>query len=367
MVYVALTILIGISSGIYTSGYLSKLKVVGILKSTSYAGNKKSIIRSILIVIELIVFCSFVSSTFIIRSQYIFAISKDPGYYNKDIIMVNLGRDFKGYSAFINNLTSNPNIISAAGVMDGLPMQGSMTFMLPNFQNKQLQVKIEGLAVDYNYLKTMGVRFVEGRDFSRDFASDMTESIILNQTAIKSLGITDPKTEKIGNKNIIGIVRDFNLHSLHSEIPPVAIDMTDTFIDQVAIHFKPGTLKSILPFLEAEWKKAAPDRPFIYLTIEDIIKDLYSSEKNLTAIISIFALFTIVIAAFGLFGLTLFIGRTRTKEIGLKKVFGSSEKKIVLSFLFENFLLTAIAVLISVPVTYYFMSQWLTNFVYKVS
>jgi putative ABC transport system permease protein len=143
--------------------------------------------------------------------------------------------------------------------------------------------------------------------------------------------------------------------------------MTDTYINQVAVHFKPGTLNSLLPFLDTEWKKAAPDRPFIYLTIEDIIKGLYSSEKNLTAIISIFALFTIVIAAFGLFGLTLFVGRTRTREIGLKKVFGSSEKRIVQSFLFENFILTAIAVLISVPITYYFMSNWLTNFAYKVT
>jgi putative ABC transport system permease protein len=173
--------------------------------------------------------------------------------------------------------------------------------------------------------------------------------------------------KKLGNQTIIGVVKDFNLHSIHSDIPPLSIQMDDRYIQQVAVHFKPTTLKSILPFLELEWKKAAPDRPFSYSTIEDLIKELYSSEKNLTTIVSIFALFTLVIAAFGLFGLTLFVGKTRTKEIGLKKVFGSSERKIVYSFLFENFVLTAIAGLISVPITIYFMSKWLNNFAYKVT
>ena len=141
--------------------------------------------------------------------------------------------------------------------------------------------------------------------------------------------------------------------------------MTDQFIDQVAVHYKPGTLKSILPVLEAEWKKAAPDRPFHFTTIEDLIKEIYSSEKNLTTIVSIFALFTLLIAAFGLFGLTLFVTRSRTKEIGIKKVFGSTERSIVLSFLRGNFIQVIVASLLSVPVTLYFMINWLKNFSYK--
>jgi putative ABC transport system permease protein len=366
LVYLIVTIFIGIAAGIYTSGYLSKLKVSDVLKNTTFIGKKKTLIRSSLIIIQLIIFCSFVSSTLIIRSQYNYALRKDLGYYNKDILLVNMGRGFKDYSAYINGIRSNPNIIAAGGVMEGLPMEGSMSTMYPHFQDKEVKVQVEGMAIDYNFLKTMGIQFVEGRDFSEDFGSDLKESVVLNQTAIKRLGITDPLGKKLGNQTIIGIVKDFNLHSIHSDIPPLSIQMDDRYIQQVAVHFKPTTLKSILPFLELEWKKAAPDRPFSYSTIEDLIKELYSSEKNLTTIVSIFALFTLLIAAFGLFGLTLFVGKTRTKEIGLKKVFGSSERKIVYSFLMENFVLTAIAGLISVPITIYFMSKWLNNFAYKV-
>ncbi len=364
-VYLALTIIIGIVSGLYTSSYLSGLKVMDIFKSTSQTGKKKQSFRSILIILQLVIFCSFVSGTLIIRSQYKYALNKDPGYFNRDILFIELGRDFKGYSAYINSIKSNPNVIMAGGVMDGLPMQGSASFMYPHFQDKTLKVKIEGLAVDYNFVQTMGIKVLKGREFSQDFGSDLKQSVMLNETAVKQLGITDPIGKLIGNQTIIGIVKDFNLHSIHSDIPPLMIDMTDKYIQQVAVHYKPETLTSILPMLEAEWKKAAPDRPFRFTTIEDMIKNIYSSERNLSTIVSIFALFTLLIAALGLFGLTLFVARSRIKEIGIKKAFGSSEQSIVYSFLRSNLIMVLVATLLSVPVTIYVMTNWLNNFAFK--
>jgi putative ABC transport system permease protein len=364
-VYLSLTIIIGVVSGFYTSSYLSGLKVIDILKSTFHSGKRKQFFRSFLIVLQLVIFCSFVSGTLIIRSQYNYALNKDPGYYNKDILMIELGRDFKGYSAYINSIKSNPNVIMAGGVMDALPMQGRMSTMYPHFQDKTLKVQVEGLAVDYNFLQTMGIRLLEGREFSQDFGSDLKQSAILNETAVKRLGITDPLGKQIGNLTVIGVVKDFNLHSIHSDIPSLMIEMTDKYIMQVAVHYKPGTLNNILPMLEAEWKKASPDRPFQFTTIEDIIKNIYSSEKNLSTIVSIFALFTLLIAAFGLFGLTLFVARSRIKEIGIKKAFGSSEQSIVYSFLKNNLILVLVAALLSVPVTLHFMTKWLNNFAFK--
>ncbi|OFY62597.1 MAG: hypothetical protein A2V64_07620 [Bacteroidetes bacterium RBG_13_43_22] len=366
-VYLALTIIIGVVSGLYTSSYLSGLKVMDIVKSSSQTGRKKQFFRSILIILQLVIFCSFVSGTLIIRSQYKYALAKDPGYYNRDILLIDLGRDFRGYSAYINSIKSNPNVIMAGGVMEGLPMRGAGVFMLPNFQDNTIQVKMEGLAVDYNFVETMGIEILRGRAFSQDFGSDLTKSCMLNETAVKQLGITDPVGKLIGESTIIGVVKDFNLHSIHSDIPPLMINMTDRYIMQVAVHFKPGTLAGILPMLEAEWKKAAPDRSFSYTTIEDLIREIYSSERNLSTIVSIFALFTLLIAAFGLFGLTLFIARSRIKEIGIKKAFGSSERSIIYSFLKSNLIMVFVSALISVPVTLYIMEKWLNNFAFKTS
>jgi putative ABC transport system permease protein len=253
----------------------------------------------------------------------------------------------------------------AAGTMEGLPMQNSGTSILQNFQDNSIKVQIESMAVDYNFLKTMGISVSKGREFSEEFGSDLTQSVILNETAVKQLGITDPIGKLIRSSVIIGIVKDFNLHSIHSDIPPLEIHLTDRYIEQVAVHYKPGTLGNILPMLRAEWKKAAPERPFSYTTIEDLIKNIYSSEKNLSKIVSIFALFTMLIAGVGLFGLTLFVVKTQIKEIGIKKVFGSSERSIIYSYLFRNFILTLMAAALSVPATLYLMINWLKNYAYK--
>jgi putative ABC transport system permease protein len=364
--YLALTISIGIASGIYTSHYLSRLKVIDIFKNTTHFGKRKQFFRSFLIVLQLVIFCSFVSGTLIIRSQYQYALQTDPGYYKNNILFIDLGNDFRGYSAFINSIKSYPDIIMASGAMEGLPKKSSGYFLARHFQDKEVKVSIASMPVDYNFLSTMGITLLKGRDFSKEFGSDMSKAGILNETAVKQLGIIDPIGKTVGSRTIIGIVKDFNIFSIHSRIPPVLIDLTDRYIRQVEVHYKPGTLNNFLPFLKAAWKKTAPDRPFEYSTIEEHIRNLYSSEKNLGTIVSISAFFTLLIALSGLFGLTLFVSKSRTKEIGIKKIFGSSERLIIFSFLRVNFILVLLASLFSIPVTLYVMTKWLNNYSYKV-
>jgi len=366
--YILMTVLIGIFSGIYTSSYLAGLKVIAIFRNTLQTGKNRQIITSVLIVIQLLIFSTFVSSTLVIQSQYKYALKKDTGYYTSDVLIVELGRGFQGYSSFINSLKDNPNIIMAAGVMEALPMRGSMSTMYPNFQDSETKIKVEGLAVDYNFIKTMGIQILRGREFSEDFGSDLSQSCLLNETAVKMLGIKDdPVGQKLGSKNIIGVVKDFNLHSLRSDIPPLSITMTDKYINQAVVHYRNGFQSSVLPFIESEWKKVAPGKPFTYTPIESLITNIYSSEKNLSVIVSIFAAFTLIIATIGLFGLILFTSRTRTKEIGIKKVFGSSGSSIIISFLKSNLLLVLSATFISIPVTVYFMLKWLSNYAYRTN
>ena len=187
----------------------------------------------------------------------------------------------------------------------------------------------------------------------------------MNETAVKQLGIDDPVGKVIDNKTIIGVVKDFNLHSIRSKIPPVMILLTDQNIEQIAVHYKPGSLNSLLPMFEAEWKKAAPDKPFRFSKLEDVIRNIYSGQRNLITVVSVFALLIVLIASSGLFGLTLFLANSRKKEIGIKKAFGSSGQSIIYSFLIQNLILVLIAAVISVPVTLYFMLKWLNNFAFK--
>jgi putative ABC transport system permease protein len=367
LIYLILAGLIGIVSGLYTSVYLSRLKVIDVLKKAGNTGKQKQVFRSVLVLTQLVIFCSFVSSTLIIRSQYQYALQKDTGYYINDILLIDLGRNFKSYQVFLNSIKSNPNVTMAAGTMEALPMQGSMASMYPNSNDPSQKVKVEGMAVDYNFLKTMGVEVLNGREFSEEFPGDLQKSVMLNEKAVKELGIVDPIGKLVGGQTVIGIVKDFNLHSIRTDIPPTAINMTDEYIHQIAVRYRPGSLDELLPAIKSDWEKIAPDQAFRYSTIEDLLKNIYASEKNLSTIVSIFALFTLIISAFGLFGFTLFVAKSRTKEIGIRKVFGSSEKSIVYSFLKTNLILVSLAALISIPFTLYFMGSWLKGYASKVT
>ncbi|HET6557441.1 MAG TPA: FtsX-like permease family protein [Prolixibacteraceae bacterium] len=365
VVYVALTLFIGLASGLYTSSFLSKLNVIGILKNPVQTGKHKSRVRFALIVVQLVIFCSFISSTLIIRSQYQYALEKNPGYRNNDILFVNVEKIPQNSAALINSIRAYPDVISAGGAVEALPMINSMPWNIDHFQDKSKKVSVELLGVDYDFVKTMGIQLLEGRGFSREFSYDGKNSYLVNEAAVKALGITEPVGKPIDDGTIIGVVKDFNLHSIHSSIPPLMLAVSDAFVLQLAIRYKPGSLKNLLPLIEAEWKKVAPDQPFNYKTIEEFSKEIYTEEKNLSVIISIFALFSLLIASLGLFGVTLFIAKSRTKEIGVKKVLGSSSNTIIYSFLKGNLLPVFIASLLSVPITWYFMDKWLTNFSYK--
>jgi len=366
LIYLLLALVIGLFSGLYTSTYLSRLNVIGILKNNTVSGKGKPVLRSVLITVQLVIFCSFISGTLIIRSQYKYALNKDLGYQNNNILLVDMGRDFKEYKAFINSVNSIPEVKSAAGTMDDLPAFGSTIGGTPNFQDPSKVVNVEGLFVHYNFIETMGIKVLKGRSFSEKFGSDLKNSVLINEKAVKDLGIEDPIGKLLEGRTIIGIVNDFNLHTIRADIPPLSIYLYDRFIDHMAINYMPGKLDVLLPKIEKEWKAIAPDRPFQYQTIEDVIKGIYESEKNLGVIVSISALFSLLIATLGLFAITLFIAKTRTKEIGIKKVFGSTEKSIIYSFLKENFVMVVLASILAIPITYYFMNKWLSNFSYKV-
>lgn len=369
LVYLSLILFIGLASGLYTSSYLSRINVISIMNNSIHSGKQKSSARFALIVIQLIIFCSFMSATLLIRSQFKFAMEKDLGYHSKNILLVNIGSDFKNAGVFINSIKSLPNVIDAAGASEPLPMMGSSWSMIQSFRNSE-QVKIESMDVDYGYLEMMGMTIVKGRGFSKEFGSDLKNSLIFNETAIKQLGIEDPVGKIVIDRGqtIIGVVKDFNLHSIHTEIPPIKITLTDKYIGQVSIQYDPGSLNNLLPQIENEWKMVAPGVPFDYLTIEELMeKYIYSSEKSLSAIFSIFALFSLIIATVGLFGLTLFIAKTRTKEIGIKRILGSSEKSIVFSFVRNNLIMVLVASSLSIPITFYFINMWLSSFAYKVN
>jgi putative ABC transport system permease protein len=275
-----------------------------------------------------------------------------------------MGENSEKSKVFINSMNVFPDVISAGGAIDALPMTSFWPYPMELPGDKSKKVPIELLAVDYNFVEAMGIQVIEGRSFSR---GDDENSYLLNENAVKALGLTDPVGKKIDvvDGTVIGVVRNFNLHSFHSDIPPLLIVASDDFAQVVAVRYKAGTLANVLPLIKTEWEKIIPDQPLDYKTMDDFLKEVYSKEKNLSVIVSISAFFALLIASFGLFGLTLFIMKSQTKEIGIKKVCGSSGKGIVMSFLGKNFTMLVIAMILSIPPTVLVMNRWLSNFSFK--
>jgi len=364
--YIFITLCIGLASGLYTSSYMARLKVINILKNTIHSGKGRKYYRFLLITIQLIIFCTFISSTILIHSQYLFAIKRDPGHSVENILFIDLGRNFKDYDSYINKVRSIAFVEMATGSMDVIPTHRSGITMFQHFQDEDVKVRLESLYADYHFLEIMGIPLVAGRYFSEEFGNDTDYSIIFNETAIKELGIESPIGQTINQLTIVGVVKDFTLHSVQTDIPPLVIYVSNKFINQLVIRYQSGTLDNLIPLLKSEWERTSQDKAFNYLTVEETIEDLYASEKNLSIVLALSSLLAIVIAASGLLGLTLFMAKSRTHEIGIRKVFGSTEKAIVLSFLRMISLSLITAGIISGPITLLFFNGWLENYTFRV-
>ncbi|TRX72665.1 ABC transporter permease [Carboxylicivirga sp. M1479] len=364
LTYVVIVFLIGMVSGWYSAVYLSKLDVVQVLKNKATLGKRKVQSRQVLIVLQLLIFCVLASSALIIQKQYHYALTKELGFNRQNIIQIDLGRHFKHYNVFMDEVRAMPDVLSAGGSMYGLPCLGGGTFLWPHQQEKDKKVEMDGLVIDYGFIETMGLSVLNGRSLAST-DTDEKSLMILNETAVHELGLDDTIGKQIEEWQVIGVVKDFHFRSVHSKIPPLAMYLAKDYYFNISVHYADGVLPSLLPRLKQLLNKLDEELPFKYSTVDDFIVEVYDEELNLSILISIAAIFTILIAVMGLFGLSLFISESQTKEIGIRKVNGASLGSIFWPILKWQFVYCIVALLASIPLTVFVMSKWLQNFAYQ--
>lgn len=230
-------------------------------------------------------------------------------------------------------------------------------------------------AVDYDYDDVFGVEMAEGRFFSPAFATDATEGIVLNQTAVRLLGLQDPIGKRFAcplpfdpdrNGRIIGVVRDFHFRSLHEPIAPLVLVMAPGWITDLYVRLDGTDLAGSMASIERTIKSFAPDSPFDYRFLDDEIDRLYGSEVRMGRLVKAGTALAVLIACLGLFGLASFMAEQRTREIGIRKVMGSSTAGIV-GLLTKDFLIwVAMANLVAWPLAWWAAGSWLRNFPYRV-
>jgi len=370
-----ISFLAGILAGIYPAFFLSSFNTIKVLKGSSMQGSQRKPLRSSLIIFQFFVSTALIIATVIIYQQLHYMQNKKLGY-NKDQVLFLpdarlLGKD---QTAFKQQLLQDNRVVSASisrSIPGGRIMDG--TEIYPKNENSN-GAEIHGNIshVDYDYLRTLGIQILKGRNFSKDFPTDSSGTVI-NEAAVQQLGWTSDNAVgktivRSGQQEfkVIGVVADFNYASLKQKVAPMMMMLGGNY-GGLIIKINTKDIKGFLTDLKKQWNSFNPSGPLEYNFLDEKFAALYANEQRTKQIFSAFAILAIIIASLGLFGLSAFIMEQRTKEIGIRKVLGASVQQVLLLVSREFLLLVGIAFIISIPVTWWAMNAWLKDFAYRIN
>ncbi|GAB3643474.1 ABC transporter permease [Spirosoma arcticum] len=365
-------------AGGYPAWVMTRFQTVQVLKGTVKAG-KPGLLRNGLIVTQFAIACLLIISTFVVVRQIGYLRTASLGFDKEQVISIPVGNEVTGMYALNqlrNRLASNPNVVAISGtrVNIGWGLDGSSSRSVSGFTYKDREITTDWLRVDYDYLKTLGIKLLAGRDFSRQYATDSVSSVVVTTSFVKQFGEKQPigqffQTDSAGTKyQIIGVVPDFHLYALHEKVKPITMHMSQNRdVGYLLVRVTPQSGVSVMETLKREWRQIAPKSEFQGSFLDENTNRWYRKEEKLSQMYSLAAGIAIGLSCMGLFAIALITIQQRTKEIGVRKVLGASVTSIV-ALLSKDFLkLVLIAIVIASPIAWYAMHRWLQDFAYKIT
>jgi putative ABC transport system permease protein len=375
ILYIVLILIIGLLAGLYPALLMSSFKPIQSLKGKVSHGFSDIVFRKSLVVFQFTIAIVLIISTTLILQQLSFIQNRNIGIKKDQIVSIELkSADVEKAAVILEELKRNPNVIN--GTVNSFSFKGvSNITMLPEGFAENEMTSSAVFTVDENFIDTYEIEMVEGRKFSKDFPSDQNEAFIVNEAAVKEFNWKTPKGaigKKIGwgglkDGKVIGVMKDFNYASLHENIKPLVIHIFPQWANNISLKLKSDNMLNTMTEIENTWKKTALHSPFKYNFNEENFNSMYQSEINMRSVLSAFTFLSVLVACLGLFGLASFSIKQRFKEIGIRKVLGSSTSAIV-QLISKDFLkLVIISFVIAAPIAWYGMNKWLQDYAYKIN
>ncbi|HEV9038400.1 MAG TPA: ABC transporter permease [Puia sp.] len=373
LILLGIAVLIGIAAGIYPALVLSSFQPAAVLKGRFASGTRGIVLRKTLVIVQFTIATALIIGTLVVWQQLSFMRSQDLGFNQTQKMVL----DTRGDSA---KLTLKQEVLRIPGVLasamsSSVPGTGNPG-AYSQIQNRRGDMQVANLDlyfVDFDYIPVLKMKMIAGRAFSRDFMTDTTHSMILNEAAVREFGYTSPEQalgrqfDQWGRKGtIVGVVKDFHFHGLQEVIKPLSMRIEPQGCDLLIVNVEGHNIPNTVAAIERLWKQMLPDKPFSYFFLDEHFDTQYRAEDRFGRLFLYFAFLAILISCLGLMGLASYSTVQRTKEIGVRKIVGASVSSIVVLLSKDFLILVGISLLIAGPAAYYFLHGWLQGFAYRI-
>ncbi|OGU60101.1 MAG: hypothetical protein A2V66_10430 [Ignavibacteria bacterium RBG_13_36_8] len=376
LVLFGIILVTGLVSGSYPALVQSSFNPVESIRCISLrfsSKSGKSLFRRTLVIIQFTLSVILIVGTMIVYKQTNYMLNKDLGFKKESTVyFIKRANINTQYDTFKSELLADPNIIGVTSSSD-VPTYTVHSTGAFSWEGMDPETKflIHQFSIDHDYIKTFNMNIIAGRNFSKKFpVDDSTQSFIVNETAVKTMGLKNPvgaRFQLYGNRGqIIGVVQDFHFKSLQTMIEPLVLRIEPDRDLYVFVKFKSANTKEAIATVSKVYNSFNPDFPLKYTFLDQDVKQLYSSEEQTKDIFNYFTIIALIISCLGLYGLALYMAEQKTKEIGIRKVFGASIMNIVTNLSKESVLLICISNLIAWPIAYLLMNNWLQGFAYRI-
>jgi len=375
---ICITLITGIISGTYPALFLSSFRPAKLLKSlagSTAVSGRGSLFRKGLVVTQFAISITLIIGTLIIYNQMNYIGNMKLGFDKDQLIYMSIKGDIvQKRDSFKNDLLKNPNIAGVT-LASSLPSYVGNTASGFSWEGMDANLKPywQFVSTDFDYIPTLGLDIIEGRNFSKRYSTDTSKAVIVNEKAAAIMGFESPVGRQFdlwGHQcEIIGVVKNFHFRPVHQQIEPLMIWIgSDAFKGQILVRLHPhvSNLQRTLAHIEKTWQTYAHGFPFEFHFLEEAFDQNYRDEQKFGEIIRYFTLFAILISCLGLFGLAAYMAEQRTKEVGIRKTLGATVSNIVLHFLKEYWVLIVLANVLAWPFAYFFITKWLQSFAYCV-